>query len=240
MPSLGMLGAIGGAAKGFESFLSEELAMQRREKLENLRTSNDRETNRLSNNQRHENRLAEIETQNKNSISLTHLKQAGDLAVEQVRQQDDSASVEYMKYLTTPKEQGGAGLTHEQALEAQGRNSDPYRRAQPIMEARVDEKGNPVYDGAGNPIEDFKGYQILEGGSIRFVPAAPMGGQPAPAGSSSNPLASVKSLDEARQVLRAAAKSDVTDAQVDAKLQQLRPDLFVVDKAPRAYADPEA
>jgi hypothetical protein len=178
MPSLGMLGAVGGAAKGFDSFLSEELAMQRQMKLENLRTQNNQATNTLNNEQRLDNSMAVEGVRNKNAISLTELQQQGALDLQRLRNADDPASVDHMKYLMAPEEDGGLGLTREQAMQFQGSSSDPYRRAQPIMEPRLDENGMPMYDGAGNPLEDFKGYQVLEGNSIRFVPAAEMGQMP--------------------------------------------------------------
>lgn len=59
MASFGLLGAIGGAAQGAGQALQSQLEHDRKLRLEELRTSNTRETNRMSNEQRHEFSLAE-------------------------------------------------------------------------------------------------------------------------------------------------------------------------------------
>lgn len=72
--NLGLVGAIGGAAKGFDSYITEEQAMQRQQRLENLKTRNARETNNLNNKQRHSQSVELQGIKNKDDISLTEMR----------------------------------------------------------------------------------------------------------------------------------------------------------------------
>lgn len=70
MPSIGVLGAIGGAAEGFSKFLSNEAQADRAARLEEIRAQNSRETNRQSNQQRHDLSLEELKAQEESSIRV--------------------------------------------------------------------------------------------------------------------------------------------------------------------------
>jgi len=54
MASMGMLGAVSGAAGGFSKVMMADMEEARATRLENLRTQNNRETNTMNNTQRHE------------------------------------------------------------------------------------------------------------------------------------------------------------------------------------------
>jgi hypothetical protein len=121
MPSLGTLGAIGGAAKGFNDYLTQELQFARQQKLEELRTRNQRETNRIDAEMR--GGMATERDKTRHDFSLKELQERNKLAIER---DEASRTAGYgenqtdlerrITFLTRPIEEKGMGLTREEAL----------------------------------------------------------------------------------------------------------------------------
>jgi hypothetical protein len=95
--NLGLVGAIGGAAKGFDSYITEEQAMQRQQRMENLRAKNTRDTNTQNNDQRH-----------KNAVELQGIKAEDDISLTEMRNQ---ARMDEVKAISDRPTTGGANLT---------------------------------------------------------------------------------------------------------------------------------
>lgn len=89
MPSMGMLGAISGGAQGFTMALKEQMEEARAIRLEELRTKNSRETNKIDADQRHGQRLAEMEVGNKQDLSK--LEKGHQYSLAQLKQSDEDA-----------------------------------------------------------------------------------------------------------------------------------------------------
>jgi len=76
MASMGLLGAVSGAAGGASKMLMADMEEARATRLENLRTTNTRETNRINNDQRNEQAMAQLDKGQE--YSLAELAQRGE------------------------------------------------------------------------------------------------------------------------------------------------------------------
>jgi len=83
--NMGLIGAIGGAGKGFESYITEEQQFARTQKLENLRASNNQATNKQNNEQRQSNDKAMASIRKENDISLEALRNTNTIAANSQR-----------------------------------------------------------------------------------------------------------------------------------------------------------
>ena len=107
--NLGVIGAIGGAASGFEAYISEEQKLKRQEKMENLRTTNRRESDRLQEEMRQGNRKEMEDIRAGNNISLENLRSENRIAEQTSNnEQIDARPTTQQKNLQTLIEQGVA------------------------------------------------------------------------------------------------------------------------------------
>jgi len=89
MPSMGMLGAISGGAQGLNMAFKEQMEEARAVRLEELRTKNSRETNKIDADQRHGQRMSEMEVGNQQDLSK--LEKGHEYSLAQLKQSDEDA-----------------------------------------------------------------------------------------------------------------------------------------------------
>jgi hypothetical protein len=125
MPSMGVLGAIAGGAKGFSGYLSAEQEQKRQIALEELRTTNRRETNKIDAEMRNDMSLGRLEKSNElmmgrqeqaNELSLQRMAKEAELRQSQLGGGTGTALQQNIQFLMQPVEQGGLGLPQEEAL----------------------------------------------------------------------------------------------------------------------------
>lgn len=173
MPSMGVLGAIKGGTSAFGSYLNDELAQQRAIALEELRTTNNRETNRINNEQRFKNAqtlqdLADKSpTANKRDYQL--LIDAG------VSPEDAMARVFPGRAATSPRSNQGV---------------------EPWMVDLADEQGNPVIGADGNPRQKQIGYRYLDPQGVPQQVRFNAQGQPGPGMDTPIPPDAIKFLED--------------------------------------------
>jgi hypothetical protein len=172
MPSLGALGAIGGAAKGFESFLTEDLKNQRAMKLEELKTTNRRETNKIDAEMRNEMAMGRESTRAANQLSLEELRSQNQLSLEETRQ---GAPTSNMQDLQALQELGVEDAVDRVYRPPSSYNSsgapNPYAKIDVASEPVLDERGEPKINMiTGEPIERTTGFNVLgKDGSAQFI-----------------------------------------------------------------------
>ena len=128
MPSIGVLGFAAGASEGFSKFLSEESKAARAARLEEVRAENQRETNRQSNEQKHDLSLQEIKAREKSQINAA----------------DEAAP----KYGDPTEVDGMPGQFNERTGQF-----DPFpARTSTSKYEKVDFVEEPVLDAEGNPV----------------------------------------------------------------------------------------
>lgn len=128
MPSIGVLGFAAGASEGFSKFLSEESKAARAARLEEVRAENQRETNRQSNEQKHDLSLQEIKAREKSQINAA----------------DETAP----KYGDPTEVDGMPGQFNERTGQF-----DPFpARTSTSKYEKVDFVEEPVLDAEGNPV----------------------------------------------------------------------------------------
>lgn len=186
MASMGMLGAVGGAAGGFGKAMMLELETARQERLATLKATQDRETNKLNNAERHD--YATKDREAAQEFSLDKLKQEDDMARSRMTDQDEMARARQrdQNQFTLDSRQDpekvrtyqmllDRGLPDEEAKAAAfGSTASETMAYKPITEEGVDEYGNPTtstlgYQGLGN-----------RGTVGPYVPNQPQGAQPPP------------------------------------------------------------
>lgn len=134
MSRMGFLGAVGGAAKGFSAFLTEEQKQRRAQALEELRTTNRRETNRIDAEQRNTLATGRDAARAKSARELENLRQEGRLDELEFQRDNPTTQSTAMQsnydFLVAPVEKGGAGLDKERAISiiAPRGQSGPTRR----------------------------------------------------------------------------------------------------------------
>lgn len=240
MASMGFLGAVKGGADGFGKFLSEDMKMKRETRMEEIRTGNRRETNRIDAETRNELSLGRLAEQAKSYTELESLRQEGRIELEEFRADNPSsestALQTNLQFLTQPVEEGGFGLGREEAMSMVAPRGSSTPTRQEFIADLVKRSSGP--DSIFEPDEIMQRanrfadelYPQEQGpGGARSQPA--QSGSPPGGG----PLMRANSLDEARAMLKNAAPS-ATDEQIRAKLQAERPDLF--DQAPPQAAAP--
>lgn len=128
MPSIGVLGFAAGASEGFSKFLSEESKAARAARLEEVRAENQRETNRQSNEQKHDLSLQEIKARETSQINAA----------------DETAP----KYGDPTEVDGMPGQFNERTGQF-----DPFpARTSTSKYEKVDFVEEPVLDAEGNPV----------------------------------------------------------------------------------------
>jgi hypothetical protein len=168
MASLGALGAIGGAAKGFSSFLEADLAQQREMKLEELKTTNRRETNRMDAEMRNEMALGREDVSQKNRLSLEEMRNKNALSMEETRQ---SAPTSNQRDLQTLQELGLEDAVDRVYPKASSTQGTPYAKIDMAEENIVGPDGKDVQNEITGEYEKrVTGFNVLDkNGNAQFI-----------------------------------------------------------------------